>query len=161
MNMNSEKLLDGIGVRILTTLQENARISYSALGKAVGLSSPAVADRVHHLEEAGYIKEYRAIINQERLGYPITAFINIVIEGGRIKDAAEIIRKIPEVVEAYHISGEYGFMLKVVIASMQHLESIINIINDWGETATSIVLSSPITARAYTQFIPKTPDILG
>jgi Lrp/AsnC family leucine-responsive transcriptional regulator len=151
--MHSEKLLDDIGRQILKILQENARISFSELGRMVGLSSPAVTERVHSLEEAGYIKGYRAIASQEKLGLPITVFINAAIDVEKINEAEEAICQIPEVVEAYHLSGEYGLMLKVLIASLEHLESVIDRVNDWGNSSSSIVLSSPVASRVLDKFI--------
>ncbi|MDR3331651.1 MAG: Lrp/AsnC family transcriptional regulator [Synergistaceae bacterium] len=152
--MHADKLLDDIGVQILTALQENARVSFSELGRKVGLSSPAVAERVHRMEEAGYIGEYRAIVDLEKLGFPITAFISVTASTGKLKEADEIVRTIPEVVEGYHLSGAEDILLKVVVASVGHLESIINQIGNYGETTTSIVLSSPVTSRLLTPVSP-------
>jgi Lrp/AsnC family leucine-responsive transcriptional regulator len=145
--MQADKLLDDIGRQILTALQENARISFSELGRRVGLSSPAVAERVHRMEEAGYIKEYRTIVNQEKLGFPITAFIRVTANTGKLKDADDMARMIPEVIEGHHLTGTDGFILKVAVASVGHLEEIINQMGNYGQTTTSIVLSSPVESR--------------
>ncbi|MDR0649707.1 MAG: Lrp/AsnC family transcriptional regulator [Synergistaceae bacterium] len=150
--MNGEKLLDNIGRQILRTLQENGRVSFSELGRMVGLSSPAVAERVRRMEETGYIKGYRTVVNQEKLGFPITVFVNVDVNGDKMNDAREIIEGIPEITEAYHLSGEYGLMLKVAIASMNHLESIIDQVGECGATTTSIVLSTPVSSRALDRF---------
>jgi Lrp/AsnC family leucine-responsive transcriptional regulator len=150
--MNGEKLLDNIGRQILRTLQENGRVSFSELGRMVGLSSPAVAERVRRMEEAGYIMGYKTIVNQEKLGFPITVFVNVDVNGERVNEAREIIRGIPEITEAYHLSGEHGLMLKVAIASMDHLESIIDRVGECGATTTSMVLSMPVTSRALDRF---------
>jgi len=150
--MNTGKLLDDIGRQILKALQENARISFSELGRRVGLSSPAVAERVHRMEEAGYIKEYRAIVDQEKLGFPITAFIRVMANVGKLKDADDMARTIPEVIEGHHLTGADGFILKVVVASMGHLEEIINQMSNYGQTTTSVVLSSPVESRVLTPY---------
>ena len=150
--MQTDKLLDNIGRQILKSLQENARISFSELGRRVGLSSPAVAERVHRMEEAGYIKEYRAIVDQEKLGFPITAFIRVTAAAGRMKEADDMARSIPEVIEGHHLTGSDGFILKVVVASMGHLEEIINQMGNYGQTTTSVVLSSPVESRVLTPF---------
>jgi Lrp/AsnC family leucine-responsive transcriptional regulator len=147
------KVLDEIGTKILMNLQKNARISFSELARIVGLSSPAVAERVHRLEQSGYITNYRAVLNSDKMGFPITAFINMTINGInglKLKDMNEKIAAIPEVVEAYHLSGNYGFMLKALANSVEHLESVINKLNDFAETTTSVVLSSPIASRELT-----------
>ncbi|MDR1020047.1 MAG: Lrp/AsnC family transcriptional regulator [Synergistaceae bacterium] len=150
--MNGEKLLDNIGRQILKTLQENGRVSFSELGRVVGLSSPAVAERVRRMEETGYIKGYKTVVNQEKLGFPITVFVNVEVNGDKVNEAREIIEGIPEITEAYHLSGEYGLMLKAVIASMEHLESIIDRVGQCGATTTSIVLSTPVSSRAIDRF---------
>ena len=150
--MNTDRLLDDIGRQILKALQENARISFSELGRRVGLSSPAVAERVHRMEEAGYIKEYRAIVNQDKLGFPITAFIRVTANVGKLKDADDMARTIPEVIEGHHLTGADGFILKVVVASMGHLEEIINQMSNYGQTTTSVVLSSPVESRVLTPY---------
>jgi len=150
--VQTDKLLDNIGRQILKSLQENARISFSELGRRVGLSSPAVAERVHRMEEAGYIKEYRAIVDQEKLGFPITAFIRVTAAAGRMKEADDMARSIPEVIEGHHLTGSDGFILKVVVASMGHLEEIINQMGNYGQTTTSVVLSSPVESRVLTPF---------
>jgi Lrp/AsnC family leucine-responsive transcriptional regulator len=150
--MQTDKLLDDIGRQILKALQENARISFSELGRRVGLSSPAVAERVHRMEEAGYIKEYRAVVNQEKLGFPITAFIRVTANVGKLKEADDMARTIPEVVEGHHLTGTDGFILKVVVASVGHLEQIINQMSNYGQTTTSVVLSSPVESRVLTPY---------
>ena len=150
--MQTDKLLDDIGKQILKALQENARISFSELGRRVGLSSPAVAERVHRMEEAGYIKEYRAIVDQEKLGFPITAFITVTANVGKLKDADDMARAIPEVIEGHHLTGRDGFILKVVVASVGHLEEIINQMSNYGQTTTSVVLSSPVESRVLTPY---------
>ena len=99
------------------------------------------------MEAAGYIKGYRIILDQEKIGFPIVVFINVELDGGKIKDASEVFGQIPEVIDMYHLSGEYGFMLKVAAGSMQHLETVINQVNVWGKTRTSVVLSSSIPPR--------------
>jgi Lrp/AsnC family leucine-responsive transcriptional regulator len=151
--MNGEKLLDNIGRQILKALQENGRISFSELGRMVGLSSPAVAERVRRMEEAGYIKGYRTIVNQEKLGFPITVFVDVEVNTSKINEAHEMIGQIPEITEAYRLSGDYGLMLKVVIASMDHLESIIDRVGEFGTPTTSMVLSTPVSSRTLDRFL--------
>jgi Lrp/AsnC family leucine-responsive transcriptional regulator len=146
MKMHEDKLLDEIGVQILKMLQKNARISFSELGRIVGLSSPAVAERVRRLEESGYIKEYRAIVDQDKIGLPITAFITITPSADRQKDTDEMARSMPEVLEGYHLTGTDGIIFKVAASSVNHLESLINKMGNYGETTTSVVLSSPVSS---------------
>ena len=145
--MQSDKLLDDIGRQILRALQEDARISFSELGRRVGLSSPAVAERVRRMEEGGIIQGYRALVSYERLGFPITAFIRVSTPASRMHEADLIAEKIPEVLECHHLTGTDCLILKVVVSSVGHLEEVINQMGHYGQTTTSIVLSSPVTSR--------------
>ncbi|MDR3254761.1 MAG: Lrp/AsnC family transcriptional regulator [Synergistaceae bacterium] len=145
--MHDEKLLDGIGLQILRMLQENARVSFSELGRRVGLSSPAVAERVRRMEEAGYINGYKAVVDNASLGFPITAYISMKASIGKLADADELARKIPEIVEGYHLTGDEGTLFKVISPSVNHLELVINQLSDYGATTTSVVLSSPVSSR--------------
>ena len=145
--MQSDKLLDDIGRQILRALQEDARISFSELGRRVGLSSPAVAERVRRMEEGGIIQGYRALGSYERLGFPITAFIRVSTPASRMHEADLIAEKIPEVLECHHLTGTDCLILKVVVSSVGHLEEVINQMGHYGQTTTSIVLSSPVTSR--------------
>ena len=145
--MQSDKLLDDIGRQILRALQEDARISFSELGRRVGLSSPAVAERVRRMEEGGIIQGHRALVSYERLGFPITAFIRVSTPASRMHEADLIAEKIPEVLECHHLTGTDCLILKVVVSSVGHLEEVINQMGHYGQTTTSIVLSSPVTSR--------------
>jgi Lrp/AsnC family leucine-responsive transcriptional regulator len=143
-----DKHLDDIGRQILRALQEDARISFSELGRRVGLSSPAVAERVRRMEEAGIILGYRATVDFERVGYPITAFIRVNTSGPKVREADEMVKAIPEVLECHHLTGDDCFILKVAVSSVRHLEEVICQMGTYGQTTTSIVLSSPVSARA-------------
>ncbi|EHM10637.1 transcriptional regulator [Thermanaerovibrio velox DSM 12556] len=145
--MQVEKCLDEIGRKILRALQEDARISYSELGRKVGLSSPAIAERIRRMESAGIIKGYKAIVSHEKLGFPITAFIRIAIPASRIHEADQIAERIPEVLECHHVTGTDGIILKVVVSSVGHLEEVVNQMGFYGQTTTSVVLSTPIANR--------------
>ncbi|MDR1917113.1 MAG: Lrp/AsnC family transcriptional regulator [Synergistaceae bacterium] len=146
-NKEGFKALDEIGTKILMNLQKNARIPFSELARIVGLSSPAVAERVHRLEESGYITKYHAVVDPDKMGFPIIAFINMTMNGLKLKDINEKITSIPEIAEAYHLAGDYGIMLKVLVSSASHLGLVINKLNSFAETTTSVVLSSPVKSR--------------
>ncbi len=145
--MQGEKLFDAKGKMILRALQQDARISFSELGRQVGLSSPAVAERVKRLEEAGIIQGYRAIINQESLGYPITAYIRISTTADKLIEADKMSKEIPEVLECHHVTGSDVMIIKVAVSSIRHLEEFISQLSRFGQTTTSIILSSPVTSR--------------
>ena len=145
--MLSSKLLDDIGRQILRILQEDGRISFNELGRRVGLSSPAVAERVRRMEEAGIILGYRAVVNQARIGYPIMAFIRLSIPVSNLPQADELAKNIPEVLECHHLTSSDGVILKVVVSSVGHLEEVISQMGSCGMTTTAIVLSSPVLER--------------
>jgi Lrp/AsnC family leucine-responsive transcriptional regulator len=147
MTLEIEKLLDETGWRILQALQENARLSFSELGLRVGLSSPAVAERVRKLEDAGIIKGYHAEIDTAKVGYPITAIIRMQTQGERCTRISAGVRDIPEVLECYRLTGSDSLVMKVMVSSVEHLEALIDRLSLNGQLTTSIVLSSVVTKR--------------
>jgi len=140
-------MLDQIDCKILKHLQEDGRISYAALGRLVGLTTPAVIERVRKLEDARIITGYRAEIDTAKVGLPITAFIRMSISGvdySRIIDAANAS---VEVLECHRGTGGDSFIMKVAVSSVEHLQNLIDRLTPYGITTTSIVLSSPVKNR--------------
>jgi Lrp/AsnC family leucine-responsive transcriptional regulator len=147
MTLEIEKLLDETGWRILQALQENARLSFSELGLRVGLSSPAVAERVRRLEDAGIIKSYRAEIDTTKVGYPITAIIRMQVQGDRCTRFSAYVQDMPEVLECYRVTGSDSLIMKVMVSCVEHLEAILDRLSAHGQLTTSIVLSAAVTKR--------------
>ena len=117
MALETEKLLDETGWKLLQELQEHARLSYSELGQRVGLSSTAVAERIHRLEEAGIITGYHASVNLAKVGLPVLAIIRLKgVVGQNCIRVADVARSIPEVVECYRVSGSDMLVIKAVAA---------------------------------------------
>lgn len=145
--MDLEKLLDSTGRKILSALQANARLSFSALGRQVGLSQPAVAERVKHLEAEGLITGYHAHVDAAKLGLPILAFVRLVTPPEKYPRFLKLVVAWPEVLECHHLSGDDSFILKVAVSSTTHLEELIGRFTPFGPTKTAIVLSSPLTQR--------------
>jgi Lrp/AsnC family leucine-responsive transcriptional regulator len=148
LNPETLDIVDAVGWRILAELQENARMSFTELGRRVGLTPPAVAERVRRLEEAGIISGYRVELDVARLGYPLLAFIRVASRGGQT--AAEVraaVADLPEVLECHHVTGEDCYVLKVAVQSVRHLEALLERVLRFGNTTTSIVISSPLTRR--------------
>ncbi|MEG1641951.1 MAG: Lrp/AsnC family transcriptional regulator [Synergistaceae bacterium] len=141
------KLLDDIGRQILRILQEDGRISFNELGRKVGLSSPAVAERVRRMEEAGIILGYRAIVDHSSVGHPIMAYIRLAIPATNLPQCDELAKAIPEVLECHHVTGSDGVILKVAVSSVGHLEDVVSKMGVCGMTTTAIILSSPILSR--------------
>ena len=148
MALEIEKLLDDTGWQLLHALQQNARLSYSELGQRVGLSSPAVAERIHRMEDAGIISGYHVEINRSKLGYPITAIIRMSTSpGDQCSRFATFVQEIPEVLECYRVTGSDSLIMKVMASSVEHLESLIDRLSAHGQLTTSMVLSAPVTRR--------------
>lgn len=147
MTFDTEKMLDETGWRILHALQENARISFSELGQQVGLSAPAVAERIRRMEDAGIIKGYYAEIDISRIGYPISAMIRLNTDGDMCSRFGTLSRDIPEIMECYRVTGTDSYIMKAAVASIEHLETLIDRLETFGRLTTSIVLSTPISRR--------------
>ena len=148
MTLNSERLLDRTGWQILHALQNDARLSFSQFGRQVGLSAPAVAERVRRMEETGIITGYRAQVNPEKVGMPLTAIIELTTSPNNYPRIFTVIDQLPEILECHHVTGHYSFTIKAIAESMAHLEQLIGKLSQYGSTTTAIVLSSPIKAKA-------------
>ena len=141
------KLLDPIGWRILTELQENARVQLAELGRRVGLSNPAVIERVRRMEDAGIISGYRAEINYAKVGLPVCAFIRVRVVGNLIPRVMDVAREMSEVYECHRIAGEDTFLLKVYVPTSEALEKTVDGLTPYVATITMLVFSSPVTRR--------------
>ena len=140
--------MDITDYKIINILQEDGRISMKDLGKIVGLTSPAVSERVKRLEESGVIQGYKAIVNPDKLGRVIKSFINIALPSKNYQDFIEYAQKDNRIVECHHITGEDCLLLKVIVKDMYELEEVIDSIKKIGSTRTSIILSTPIQAKS-------------
>jgi Lrp/AsnC family leucine-responsive transcriptional regulator len=147
MALDNEKLLDEIGWKLLRELQEDARLSYAELGRRVGLTTPAVVERMRRLEEAGIIVGYRAEIDIKKVGFPITAFIRMNVVGNVFTKIVALVRGMTEVLECHRGTGGDSFIIKVAVSSVEHLETLIDKLTPFGTTSTSIVLSTPVEKR--------------
>jgi Lrp/AsnC family leucine-responsive transcriptional regulator len=134
--------------KIIEFLQKDGRISMKDLGKIVGLTSPAVSERVKRLEEAGVIEGYKAIVNPDALGRVIKAFIHISLPNDKYKTFIEEANQDPRIVECHHVTGDDCSVLKVIVKDMYELENVIDSIKTIGSTKTSVILSTPIHAKS-------------
>ena len=141
--------LDETGWRIIEELQQNGRISFAELGRRVGLTLPAVAERVHKMEDVGIITGFYAQINPAKIGLHIAAFIRISVAGDVYARIAKAVRAMPEVIECHRGTGADSFTLKVSVESVQHLERLIDKLTQFGTTSTSIVLSTLVSHRPF------------
>jgi Lrp/AsnC family leucine-responsive transcriptional regulator len=145
---SSNDLLDELNLRILGELQCEPRLTMAALGRRVGLSSPAVTERVRRLEDAGVIRGYRLDVDPAALGLPLAAYVRVRPHTGQLGRIAELARSIPEVVECHRVTGEDCFILKVFIPAMDQLDRLLDRFLIYGSPTTSIIQSSPVPLRA-------------
>lgn len=139
--------LDAIDYKLIEILQKNARITQLELAAEVGLSQPAVAERMRKLEQDGVIVAYTAQVDARKLGKDITAFIGVGVSHPKFNPAfAKRIFALPEVLECHHVTGRDSYLLKVKIKNTEELDELISVklrtIPGVTRTQTTIVLSS-------------------
>jgi Lrp/AsnC family leucine-responsive transcriptional regulator len=147
--------LDRIAWRIVEELQQDARLSWAELGRRVGLTTPAVAERVHRLEKLGVIRGFHADISLERLGLPILIFVRLSMAGPEalVRTFQQQAKTWDEVLECHRVTGSDSFIVKARVVSVEHLESFLDKLGHYGTTSTSTVLSSPVMQRIITEKI--------
>lgn len=150
LNLQANTRLDDTDWHILEELQANARISFSELGRRVGLSSPAVTERVRRMEDVGVINGYQARIDLARIGLDIIAFLTLKSYPGQSDHAGEAIKGKAEVLECHKITGVSCYIMKVAVESVQHLEKVVDYMARYGEVTTSVVLSSIVEGCTIT-----------
>ncbi|MBV9231664.1 MAG: Lrp/AsnC family transcriptional regulator, partial [Chloroflexi bacterium] len=147
MALQSERPLDSTDWKILRELQQDSRLSYNELGRRVGLSAPAAAERVRRLEEAGVITGYTAQIDPAKVGMPMLALIHLRCDQGSCLLRTSTIEEFPEVLELHKLSGSHCAVLKVALSSMQHLEAFNHRLSAHGALVVHLVTSSILTHR--------------
>ena len=140
-------LLDDINLRVLQELQQDGRLGMAELGRRIGMSAPAVAERVQRLERAGVITGYSAEIDPAALGFPVAAIVRIRPAPGRLERIRQIARESGEVGECFRITGEDCYLLRLHLRSIDELEEILDRFTPYGSTTTSIIHSLPVPRR--------------
>lgn len=136
--------VDNINYRILNCLQQNARQSNTSIAEQVGISSPAVAERIRKLEDAGVIKGYAANVSYYELGYQLMAIITLRAFMGRLKPFLQKVKSLKEVMNCYRVTGNENIVMEVALHNQKHLETFIDQLISYGECKTQIVLSNVI-----------------
>lgn len=143
----SEPLRDARNVELLRLLRDNPRMGTSELARRVGMSAPAVRERVLRLEETGVIQGYRLELDPAALGYPVCAFVRVRPAPGQLPRVAELARTLPQVVECHRVTGEDCFVLKVHLPGLDQLDEVLDRFLAFGQTTTSIVQSTAVPPR--------------
>ncbi|MGH2782474.1 MAG: Lrp/AsnC family transcriptional regulator [Thermoleophilaceae bacterium] len=143
----SQSSLDATNLNLLRELEADARLSLAELGRRVGLSPPAVADRLERLEQAGVIRGYRAEVDPRALGYELAVVLRIRPAPRELRKVAELAGRTPEIVECHRITGDDCYLMKGHVRDVDHLEELIDRFAIYGQTTTSIVQSSPVPRR--------------
>jgi Lrp/AsnC family transcriptional regulator, leucine-responsive regulatory protein len=153
--MENGSNLDNIARKLLSELLKDARIPYAELGRRVGLSPSATAERVRRLEDAGVIRGYRVDIDPAALGYGIMAHIRMVCDGEKYKQFLQFVKNVDAVRECDHVTGGDALVMKVLVSSIEELEAVIMKFLNYGVPTTSLVLSHTLTRHDYNLDLPK------
>ena len=146
--MNNEGILkDHKNLALLRLLEKNPRVPISHLARRIGMSNPAVKERILRLEETGILAGYRLELNPKELGYNVSAFVRIRPLPGHLTKVAELAQAMPEVSECHRVTGEDCFIMKVWLKEISSLDRVLDKFLVHGQTTTSIVQSSPVLPR--------------
>jgi Lrp/AsnC family transcriptional regulator, leucine-responsive regulatory protein len=149
MNLRASGMLtDARNVELLKLLSVDPRMSISALARRVGMSAPAVRERLRRLTEAELIRGYRMEIDPRALGFPLTAFVRIRPLPGKLAKIIELAQRMPQVTECHRITGEDCFILRIHFESLEGLDRVLDQFLAFGQTTTSLVQSTPVPARS-------------
>lgn len=145
--LQTESRLDHTAWRLLRELQADARLSFSELARRVGMSTPAVAERVRRLEDTGAIVGYRATVDRARLGRPLGAFLRLTTSATSYQRVIALCDSLDAVIECHHLTGEDCFLIRLAVTSVAELEDVIARFRRFGTAHTSIVLSTPVAEK--------------
>jgi Lrp/AsnC family leucine-responsive transcriptional regulator len=143
----SDQQLDATNRQLIAALQADARLSLAELGRRVGLTAPAVGERLQRLEDAGVIRGYHADVDPRALGYELSVILRIRPAARMIPKVAELAQRTPEVTECHRVTGDDCFIMRRHVRDVQHLEELIDTFVPYGQTTTSIMQSSPVPGR--------------
>lgn len=145
--------VDSVNWKILKLLQENSRRSNTDIARHVGISSPAVAERIRKLEDVGIIEGYNTKVAPLKLGYQLRALITLRAFMGRLKPFLQKVKSFDEVINCYRITGNENIVIEVILQNQKHLEQFIDQLISYGETKTQIILSNVIDDKPISRYI--------
>ena len=140
--------IDPVNVRLLQELHDDPRMTMSELARRVGMSSPAVTERVQRLQRSGVITGFRMDVDPAAIGLPVTAFARVRPAAGQLPKVAQLAKELDQVSECYRITGEDCFLVKVHAPTIEDLEQVLDRFLLYGQTITSIVVANPVPPRA-------------
>src|SRR5215469_1336118 len=156
--MNKEKVLDDKDIAILEALQADGSMAFSELGRRIGLSHPAMSERVKRLEDRGIIAGYGVKINERALGLRMMAIIRLKTAHEHIRACTKQFAEIPYIVEIYRVTGDDCFVLKALVPAPEDVAAIVDSIGRFGAVTTSVVLQSeppkPLTRKLLSAIEP-------
>jgi Lrp/AsnC family leucine-responsive transcriptional regulator len=150
----TRSLQDAKNLALLRLLDQNPRLPISELARAIGMSAPAVRERVERMEEDGVIRGYRVDLDPKALGLPVAAIVRIRPMPGQLQRIAELAEKTENVVECHRVTGDDCFILKMHFEAIESLDSILDRFLAYGQTTTSIIQSSPVPLRSLPIGLP-------
>ncbi|HIY57733.1 MAG TPA: Lrp/AsnC family transcriptional regulator [Candidatus Tetragenococcus pullicola] len=139
--------MDSLDYKIINALEKNGRVTIKQIAEECFISSPSVSSRIQNLEKQGFISGYQVILDYQKLGYLIKAYIHIAVNAKDKKEFYQSISKTPNVVECDCITGEYSMLLKVYFKNTNELDEYINELQHFGDTKTHIVFSTNVGPR--------------
>jgi Lrp/AsnC family leucine-responsive transcriptional regulator len=145
--LDGKSLLDGVNRRLLEELSADPRASAAQLARRIGMSAPAVRERLARLEESGVIRGYRLDLDPAALGLPVTAWVRIRPGPGQLPRIVELVARTPQVSECHRITGEDCFLVKVHVPTLEDLEALLDQFLLHGQTHSSLVVSTPVPPR--------------
>jgi len=141
--------LDKTNWLILEILQKNARLPLTEIARKVGISSPAVSERIFRMEKGGIIDGYQANINLKNIGYGMGVFISAKVRFGQVEKFHELIKITPEILECHKLTGNDCLLIRANVRDTEHLEELNSTLSHYGELTTSLLLSSVVEKRIY------------
>lgn len=137
--------IDNLNWKILGCLQVNARESFAEIGRKVGLTPPAVAERIKKMEDLEILVGYHAIVSSTHTGHALRAIITLRAFMGKLKPFLAMVGSLDEVINCYRITGNENIIMEVVLVDQSHLERFIDKLIQYGETRTHIILSDVVS----------------
>ena len=150
----ADEPLDAINRRLLTELHADPRVSMSALARRVGMSAPAVAERIQRMQRDKIIVGFRMEVDPAALGLPVAAYVRVRPTAGQLPRIAALAAELPQVTECHRITGEDCFLIKIHARAIEDLEQTLDRFLVHGQTISSIVVSSPVPPRAAAGRMP-------